>query len=278
MDSCTTVAGLAKFHGCPDTDGDDIEDRFDKCPEVAGLAVFEGCPDMDGDSIPDYQDDCPEVAGLQKFNGCPDTDGDGIRDVDDLCPEVAGLDSLKGCPYIDTDNDGIQDKYDKCPQIAGPLENMGCPYTDTDHDSVPDKDDLCPMTPGPVSNNGCPVIKKEIQEVLDTAFANLEFRTGKSIIKKSSYESLDKVAELMIKHPEFKLLISGHTDNVGRPESNMSLSQNRALAVRNYLIKKGVDKSKLKAVWFGETKPIATNDTPEGRQKNRRVEMKIIFD
>jgi outer membrane protein OmpA-like peptidoglycan-associated protein len=278
LDSCVTDPGLAKFHGCPDSDDDGVIDKLDTCPSIAGLAVFNGCPDMDGDSIPDYLDDCPEVAGLQKFNGCPDTDGDGIRDALDLCPTIPGLDSLQGCPYVDTDGDSIQDKYDQCPKIAGPRENGGCPYADTDNDSVPDKDDLCPMTPGPVSNDGCPVIKQEVQQILDTAFANLEFRFGKSIIKPSSYHSLDRVADLMIEHPEFNLLIEGHTDSIGRDAANMSLSQNRALAVKNYLISRGVKAERLTAKWYGETRPIAPNSTAEGRQKNRRVEMKIVFD
>ena len=277
-DSCALVAGLAKFNGCPDSDGDNVIDKNDTCPAIAGLEKFHGCPDTDLDGIPDYLDDCPEVAGLQIFNGCPDTDGDGIRDVDDLCPLVAGLDSLKGCPYVDTDNDSIQDKYDQCPKLAGPRENNGCPYADSDNDSVPDKDDLCPMTPGPVANNGCPIIKKEDQEILDTAFSNLEFQNGKSIIKPSSYISLDQVADLMKNNPEFKLLIEGHTDNVGREAANMSLSQNRALAVKSYLISRGISEAKLIAKWYGETKPIAPNDTPAGRQKNRRVEMSIVFD
>lgn len=278
LDSCQDIAGLANFNGCPDTDGDGIQDKYDDCPELAGQKEFNGCPDTDSDGLADNKDDCPEVAGPEKFKGCPDTDGDGIRDVEDLCPAVAGLDSLNGCPFIDTDGDGIQDKYDACPKLAGPASNKGCPIADSDNDSVPDKDDLCPMTPGPVSNNGCPFIDKEIQEVLDTAFANLEFETGKSIILTSSYLSLDKVAEVLKDKPNFKLLIEGHTDNVGRDAANMSLSQNRALAVKNYLVSRGIDESRITAKWFGETKPIADNSTAEGRQKNRRVEMNIVFD
>lgn len=278
LDQCPEVAGLKEFQGCPDTDGDGIIDKLDTCVNIAGLAKFNGCPDTDKDDIEDRLDDCPEVAGLAKFQGCPDTDSDGIRDVDDLCPTIAGLDSLQGCPYVDTDGDSIQDKYDLCPKIPGLRENHGCPITDTDMDSVPDNEDLCPMTPGPVSNNGCPIIKKEVQEILDTAFANLEFETGKSIIIPSSYVSLDKVAELLKNNPSFNLLIQGHTDNVGREAANMSLSQNRALAVKNYLISRTISKERIKAEWFGETKPIADNNTKEGRQKNRRVEMSIIFD
>ncbi len=277
-DLCPDVYGEKRYSGCPDSDGDGIIDIKDSCSTIAGVEFFNGCPDSDGDSIVDHKDDCPEVAGSEAFNGCPDTDKDGVRDADDLCPTVAGLDSLSGCPYIDTDNDGIQDKYDRCPKIAGPIENQGCPETDTDNDGVLDKDDYCPMTPGPVENNGCPVIAKEEQEILDTAFANLEFETAKSVIKTSSHNSLDKIVELMNKKPDFKLLIEGHTDNVGRDASNMSLSQNRALAVKQYLVSKGIDADRINAKWYGETKPIADNDTEEGRQKNRRVEMKIVFD
>ncbi len=277
-DDCPDIAGSKLFAGCPDTDEDGIIDKNDSCPRLAGPKRFMGCPDTDGDSIPDNLDDCPEVKGLPAFNGCPDTDGDGITDAMDLCPTVAGLDSLNGCPYVDTDGDSIQDKYDKCPKIAGPRENYGCPYADSDNDSVPDKDDLCPMTPGAISNAGCPVIKKEEQEVLNTAFDNLEFNTARSTIKKSSYSSLDQLAELLLKKKDFKLLIEGHTDNVGREVANMSLSQNRALAVKKYLVKKGVSADRFTVKWYGETRPIADNNTAEGRAKNRRVEMKVIFD
>ena len=155
---------------------------------------------------------------------------------------------------------------------------VAAPEADTDNDGVIDKMDYCPMTPGPVDNNGCPVIAQEVQEVLDTAFANLEFETGKSIIISSSFIYLDKIVDVMQKKSEFKLLIEGHTDNVGREEANMSLSQNRALAVKKYLISKGIEAGRIEAKWYGETKPIADNNTEVGRQKNRRVEMSITFD
>lgn len=277
-DECPNIAGSKLYAGCPDTDEDGIIDKNDSCPSIAGPEKFAGCPDTDGDSIPDNLDDCPEAKGLAAFNGCPDTDGDGIIDVLDLCPTVAGLDSLSGCPYLDTDNDSIQDKYDKCPKIAGPIENGGCPYADSDNDSLPDKDDLCPMTPGAVSNGGCPIIDMEEQEILNTAFKNLEFNTGKSTIKSTSFSSLDELGSLLIKKESFRLLIEGYTDNVGRDAANMSLSQNRAIAVKDYLVKKGVAASRIDAKWYGETMPIADNNSAEGRAKNRRVEMKVIFD
>ena len=304
IDDCPYTAGIATFNGCPDTDGDGVEDRYDKCideagskfysgcpdtdgdgiinkndscPQVAGIEKYHGCIDTDGDSIPDYLDDCPNTPGMASFNGCPDTDDDGIADQLDLCPEVAGLDSLQGCPYIDTDGDNIQDKYDQCPQLAGPLENNGCPYADSDNDSVADKDDLCPMTPGLVSNNGCPVIKEDEAEILNTAFNNLEFYTGKAEMKPSSFAALNELAILLTK-TNYKLLIEGYTDNVGRESANMRLSQNRAKAIETYLVNRDVKSSSLIVKWYGEKNPVGDNETEEGRAKNRRVEMKVIFD
>ncbi len=276
-DDCPDVAGLPEFNGCPDTDGDGIPDKDDECPEEAGLAEFNGCPDSDGDGIPDYKDACPDVPGPEKYDGCPDTDGDGILDFLDECPHEPGPKENNGCPWPDTDGDGILDKDDDCPNLAGPKENNGCPYTDTDGDGIPDKDDECPETPGPKSNNGCPEIEEEVQEVLQTAFDNLEFETARAVIRPSSYESLNNLAEVMKKKPDWGLQLSGYTDNVGNPQSNMVLSKKRAESVRDYLMGQGVSKDKMYVLYFGDKDPIAPNDTPEGRQKNRRVEMKIIF-
>jgi outer membrane protein OmpA-like peptidoglycan-associated protein len=304
-DLCPTEPGLAEFKGCPDRDGDKIPDKDDECPDLAGLASFKGCPDTDNDSIIDPKDDCPDVPGIAAFNGCPDRDGDGIKDSDDACPDVAGplvnqgcpdtdndglfdfVDNCptefgpkenNGCPWPDTDGDGLLDKDDDCPNLAGPIKNKGCPYQDTDGDGVLDKDDDCPTVKGVVENKGCPKIEQEAQEILNTAFENLEFNTGNAIIKQVSYASLDELAGLLIKKKDWKLQISGHTDNVGEAQKNLILSKQRAEAVKAYLVSKGVDAKRLNTLFFGETQPIATNDTAEGRQKNRRVEMTVIFE
>lgn len=114
-----------------DTDGDGIIDDNDKCPTVAGLAKYQGCPipDTDKDGINDEQDKCPTVAGLAKYQGCPipDTDKDGVNDEEDKCPTVPGLARYKGCPIPDTDGDGVNDEEDKCPSIKGTVANNGCP-------------------------------------------------------------------------------------------------------------------------------------------------------
>ncbi|MEY4058235.1 MAG: hypothetical protein EBU05_05360 [Chitinophagia bacterium] len=114
-----------------DTDNDGVIDANDKCPTVAGLAKYAGCPipDTDKDGVNDEQDKCPTVAGLAKYGGCPipDTDKDGINDEQDKCPTVAGLSRYNGCPIPDTDKDGINDEVDACPTEAGISANHGCP-------------------------------------------------------------------------------------------------------------------------------------------------------
>ena len=304
-DHCPQEAGLPEFNGCPDKDGDRIPDKDDACPEEPGDSLYNGCPDSDKDGIIDSKDDCPTVPGIEAFKGCPDTDGDGIKDDEDACPEVpgplvnngcpdtdndglfdfidncpevAGPKENNGCPWPDTDQDGTLDKDDDCPNTPGPRENAGCPYTDSDNDGLRDKDDKCPNTPGPIENDGCPEIEEEVQEILRTAFENLEFETGKDIIKEESIPSLTELAEVLVKRPEWKLQISGHTDNVGNDQANLVLSKKRADAVKNFMISKTIESERLYVLFFGETMPIASNDTKEGRQKNRRVEMKIIFE
>jgi outer membrane protein OmpA-like peptidoglycan-associated protein len=114
-----------------DSDNDGLVDSKDKCPTVAGVAKYDGCPvpDTDGDGINDENDKCLTVKGLAKYQGCPipDTDKDGINDEEDKCPTVAGVARYQGCPVPDADNDGVNDEEDKCPSLAGLRENNGCP-------------------------------------------------------------------------------------------------------------------------------------------------------
>lgn len=176
-----------------------------------------------------------------------DKDQDGIADADDLCPDEAGTEATKGCP--DNDSDGIINTEDDCPNVAGVTEN-----------------------------NGCPELAEEVKKVLKEALEGIEFESGRDVIKKSSYEILDQVVLVMQNNPEYKLKISGHTDNMGADESNLILSHKRAESAKNYLIEKGIEKERLDAVGYGETKPIASNDTAEGRRQNRRVEFTVIFE
>lgn len=283
-DNCPDEFGPKENNGCPwgDRDADGVLDNVDECPDVPGPEENNGCPwgDIDGDGVTDNIDECDTIPGPAENNGCPwgDRDEDGVLDNVDKCPDEAGPVENNGCPWGDRDGDGVKDNEDRCPDVPGPADNGGCPYQDSDGDGVIDLEDECPRTPGPVENKGCPVIEEEEQEVLNTAFENLEFETGSDVIAASSYESLDELAELLKKKPEYRLKISGHTDNVGSEESNMKLSEKRSKSVSRYLNNKGVDTSNFIVEWFGESKPIYPNDTKEGRQKNRRVEMEVVFE
>jgi outer membrane protein OmpA-like peptidoglycan-associated protein len=286
-DRCPDVAGLKEFMGCPDRDSDGIIDLEDACPDTAGLTKFKGCPDTDGDNVIDREDECPFVAGIAEFNGCPDTDKDGTPDKKDQCPELFGPKEYRGCP--DKDGDKVIDKEDGCPELAGPVENKGCPWTDTDNDGIVDKDDQCPKVPGVPELKGCPVpkadpvaqevpMKAAEKKIIEKAFASLEFATGKDVIMAKSLPALNDLAKLMIAHKEdWKLKLSGHTDNQGNAEKNMILSEKRTVAVQKYLRKKGVGEDQILTEWHGQEMPIADNKTPKGRQKNRRVEMKILL-
>ncbi|MFK8265503.1 OmpA family protein [Capnocytophaga cynodegmi] len=266
--------GVAIKFGGKDTDGDGVFDKDDECPEVAGLKEFNGCPDTDGDGIADKNDACPEEAGLKEFNGCPDTDGDGIADKDDACPEVAGPRELNGCP--DTDGDGVANKDDKCPEVAGPKENAGCPWPDTDKDGVLDKDDECPEVAGPASNKGCPEVTEEVQKTLNEYAKTILFDTGKATIKPQSAAVLEQIVSVLNQYPNSKFTIEGHTDSTGNKAKNLTLSQERADAVRLYLVQRGVSDTRLSAKGYGVEKPIASNKNAKGRALNRRVEINLV--
>ena len=281
-DSCpNTPAGVAvDIKGCPiDTDGDGVADYLDKCPQQAGVASLGGCPDTDKDGIADADDKCPAVPGLAKFSGCPDSDGDGVEDSEDKCPNTAVGTPVddKGCP-MDSDGDKVPDNLDKCPNTAKgvTVDATGCP-TDNDGDGVPNAIDKCPNTPGPESNNGCPVVKEEAKKRLNFATRGIYFETGKSTLKPESFAKLDEIVSIINEYPDYNLRLSGHTDNVGKDASNLTLSQARVDAVKAYLVGKAVPENRLEATGYGESKPIATNKTAVGRAQNRRVEMELYL-
>jgi outer membrane protein OmpA-like peptidoglycan-associated protein len=112
---------------------------------------------------------------------------------------------------------------------------------------------------------------KQFQEVIAKAYDNLTFKTGSATITNSSFKFLDDIANYMKANPSFTLSIVGHTDNTGSDEYNQKLSEDRAEAVKSYLIKKGIGEISITAEGKGESEPLADNNTPEGREKNRRV-------
>ena len=240
--------------------------------------MLRGCPDADDDGVSDLEDKCPNEAGLVIFGGCPDTDGDGIPNADDECPEQAGVASNQGCPSgteIDRDGDGVPNTQDECPDIPGKATFKGCP--DTDGDGVMDKEDRCPVTPGSMENRGCPVIRSETKEILKFVTQNVLFYTNSAKLTDESYVVLNKVLDVLQDYPDYAMLISGFTDNVGSQASNQALSENRAAACLNYLVGKGIDPSRLVFRGFGEVAPITTNDSEQGRKLNRRVEFALFL-
>ena len=269
----------------------------DKCnpddlpPEV----VAEAPKDTDGDGLEDPVDECPrkpeDKDGFQDEDGCPedDNDNDGIADKIDDCPlepeDRDGTDDTDGCPDPDNDKDGLADTIDQCPDEAedadGFADDDGCPDCDNDGDGVlecPEAKDKCPAEAGPGTPDGCPpkydlvVVTETKIELKQTVF----FDTKKATIKKVSFKLLDDVAKALTDYPTIKVRIEGHTDSQGKDAFNKRLSQKRAESVRKYLIRKGIDASRMTAEGFGEEVPIADNRTKDGRAQNRRVEFFIV--
>jgi outer membrane protein OmpA-like peptidoglycan-associated protein len=269
LDQCPTEKGTCATHGCPDRDGDTVLDKDDECPDDPGPVALKGCPDRDGDGLIDKRDSCPDDPGPIELNGCPDRDGDGVIDKLDECPDDPGPKEFNGCP--DRDGDGLIDKLDECPDDPGPKELNGCP--DRDGDGVIDKVDQCPDVPGPKENNGCPFPPAELER-LSMSSQFILFKTGSAIIEPRLFQTLDVLAELMNKYPNQKWIVEGHTDITGSDRINDPLSERRAESVRDYLVRKGVKAENITTIGYGSKKPIDTNSTAAGRQKNRRAEVK----
>jgi len=200
-----------------------------------------------------------------------DSDMDGVPDSRDKCPGTpAGVKvDADGCP-LDTDKDGVADYLDKCPgtPLGVKVDADGCPL-DSDKDGVTDNLDKCPDTPvgTKVNKDGCPLA------VCKKITLDLEFDFNKADVKPADFDKLKNVAVEMKSFDTATVLLEGHTDNKGAEKYNMKLSQRRADAVRSFIIEQhGIDAGRLTAKGFGESKPVASNASDEGRAKNRRVE------
>ncbi len=251
----------------PDRDHDGVANESDACPDQAGVSDPDpkknGCPvlDRDRDRVPDDIDACPDEAGVAtgdpKTNGCPppkDADQDNIPDAQDACPNEAGVATsdpkTNGCPPPkDSDADGVLDSEDACPNAAGP--KTGDPKT-----------------------NGCPVARLEQNEI--RILEPVKFANNSDRLLPESEPVLTSVMEVLQAHNEItKLEVRGHSDSRGIAAANLTLSQRRAASVVKWLTAHGIAASRLASAGFGQTRPIDTNDTDEGRKNNRRVEFRI---
>lgn len=245
MDTCEPEPVAVAKPVDVDTDGDGVVDRLDQCPDTPrGIKVdYKGCPmDSDGDGVYDSMDRCPDTPAGVKVdrNGCPlDSDGDGVYDYMDRCP---------GTPR------GVK------------VDSRGCPL-DSDGDGVLNTSDECPKTPRNATVNGVGCW------VLDSVL----FDINKATIKPAFHLELDHVVGILNKTPDLKVEIQGHTCSLGSETYNQNLSEKRAKAIMDYLISKGIDKSRLSSKGYGELKPVQSNDTEEGRKANRRVQLDPVW-
>ena len=281
-----------------DSDNDMLQDKFDSCPDEAedvdGYQDDDGCPDPDNDndSIPDTKDNCADIPedrdGFLDEDGCPelDNDEDFIADSIDSCPAEAedrdGYQDDDGCPDPDNDADGVPDSLDKCmgtkEDSDGFEDDDGCPDLDNDNDGVPDSSDNCPESPGIFEDNGCPKSAEKAKEIGRgrIILPGVQFDGGSNEVNSDAAETLDRVYQSLVDWPDVKLEIQSHTDNSASPEKSMTLSKERAEAVRQYLIQKGIDADRLTAFGKGSAEPIADNTSVHGRTINNRIEIHRI--
>ncbi len=272
--------GISYLFGFEDEDGDWIPDENDTCPGTPKRAKVDrfGCAlDTDGDGVFDGLDKCPGTPfeALVESTGCPsDADGDGVYDGVDRCddtPDDIEVDST-GCPK-DSDADGVPDYIDTC--AATPkgaiVDELGCP-SDSDEDGVMDGIDQCPKTPSGfvVNQLGCPFVEPvEDETIYDAYDAGLNLRSG-------AMQRLDNIAERLRAYPYRVVEIGVYTDSEGSATYNINRSYRVAEKVRDVLVARGVMADQLKLKGYGEANPVASNATPEGRNRNRRIIFRCI--
>jgi len=251
--------------------------------------------DRDHDGILDDSDRCPDVAedadDFQDKDGCPepDNDLDGILDKVDHCPDEAedldGFEDADGCPEDDNDKDGIADRKDKCPDSPedkdGFEDEDGCPEPDNDKDGIPDARDLCPNEPETVNGyadaDGCPD-EDQVRVVGDKIVLDdrVHFYVNSFIIRRISYPLLTRLSKLIADHPEYvHVSVEGHADERGPDNFNQKLSEDRARAVMEFLIKQGIARGRLSSIGYGSTRPLVDTKSEYALLLNRRVEFTV---
>lgn len=269
-----------------DSDRDGVRDNADKCPDTpAGETVdAEGCSagqkDADRDGVTDSADKCANTpAGEQvDANGCSasqrDADKDGVADARDKCPDTPAGEKVDADGCSDNDKDGVPNSADQCPDTpAGePVDERGC-SRDSDADGVPDGKDECPNTPNgaPVDERGCRILFQGGEKRVVLQGVNFEF--NKATLTEDSRNILLEVAKSLAANPGVRVEVGGHTDSKGTNAYNLGLSRERAKTVEDFLEANGVSPAQISSRGYGESRPVASNKTEEGRAQNRRVEL-----
>lgn len=232
--------------------------------------------DSDGDGVADGRDRCPNTPSGTRVDayGCElDSDGDGVKDSMDKCPGTPSGVAVNadGCP-MDSDGDGVSDDKDECPNtVAGAtVDENGCEL-DSDGDGVVDRLDECPGT-----EKGTPVDKRGCKIEGDYVLKGVNFESNSDVLRPGATMVLDDVVVVLLKYPEIRVEIQGHTDSDGAADYNEGLSARRATTVRDYLASNGVAENRMLVRGYGESQPIADNGTAQGKAENRRVVLSVI--
>lgn len=227
---------------------------------------------LDKNTFPYIQPISVETVTLVTQTTIEDTDGDGIANAKDKCLNTSlnvNVD-ISGCKLLlDDDKDGVSNRNDKCPQTKPNtlVSTDGC-QPDKDKDGIVDMNDECPNTSKDfiVDKVGCP----------QTTVLKIEFESAKYNILQKSLPQIEKFANFLQNNPDYQAIIYGYTDNKGDNSANQKLSKNRAKAIMNALINRGIKLTRLTAIGMGSKKPIADNTTPQGRAQNRRIEVDLL--
>lgn len=296
-DDCPNLPGPLSTLGCPDSDGDGLADNDDECPTIAGKKRYNGCPkDINDMTAADYNNVEEEAITQEEAHVIVEEKQEEIpvvetniipeeiieptpvieekqEEVTEVITKIISEENLapKVADTDDADNDGFKNDVDECPFAKGSV--LGCP--DTDNDGVHDGIDDCPNEKGTTETSGCPVKNFIVDEdlvLLNNAVEEVQFEDKSSVLLESSYEILDKLVETMARYPNFRLIVEGHTDNIGNDRQNLILSEDRARVCYEYLTEHGVNPVNIQYTGYGQLHPIADNKSKKGRERNQRIQ------